>query len=52
MFPEHIHIEGEDRLLRRAASTDQYRHLMDEFLGVALLGGLVVIAAIVALALL
>ncbi|HET8537979.1 MAG TPA: hypothetical protein VFL73_12460 [Solirubrobacteraceae bacterium] len=51
VFPEHIHIENEDRLLKRAETADRYRHMMDELLGAFMIAAVVLIAAIAALAL-
>jgi hypothetical protein len=49
VFPERIHIEGEDTLLRRAARSDQYRHLIDGLLALLIVGGMLLIAAILVL---
>jgi hypothetical protein len=49
VFPEHIHIEGEDTLLRRAARGDQYRHLIDGLLALIMVGGVLLIVAILVL---
>lgn len=51
VFPEHIHVESEDRLLKRAVMADRYRHMMDELLGAFMIAAVVLIAAIVTLAL-
>lgn len=49
VFPEHIHIDREDALLRRAAHANHYRHLIDGLLAVLMVSGVLLIAAIVVL---
>jgi hypothetical protein len=49
VFPEHIHIEGEDRLLKRAEREDQYRLLLDGLFAAVIVSVPLLIAAIAVL---
>jgi hypothetical protein len=49
VFPEHIHIEGEDQLLKRAEREDQYRFLFDGLYATVIVSVLALIAAIAVL---
>lgn len=49
IVPEHLHIEGEDALLRRAAAAPHYRHVIDALLAVLIVAGVFLIAAILVL---
>jgi len=49
IFPEHIHVQGEARLLQRAEREDQYRHLFDALFAAVVAGVVLLIAAIAVL---
>jgi hypothetical protein len=49
VFPEHIHIEGEDRLLKRTEHEDQYRLVLDGLFAAVVVSVLSLVAAIAVL---
>jgi hypothetical protein len=49
VFPEHIHVVGEDSLLKRAERADQYRFLFDSLFAAVFAAILLLIAAIAVL---
>jgi hypothetical protein len=49
IFPEHIHLDSEDALLRHVERDRRYRFLLDGYLFALITGGALFVIAVVAL---